>query len=186
MCNISHLATDSPISVADLYAALNHQLNAQWRQFGIFLDVEYQLLESINSSSNGNPEECMLHLVGKWTSNQAGTGTLPRTWLTVVKAVKKTGDGVLAQELACLHGVDLPHWNWRQYIVSYTLMACHFYHLWLSVQYGILYSFNCLLYWYCLRANTHTHTYTYIHTCTHTHTHTLWLLTGHCMPSSEQ
>ena len=66
-------------------------------------------MEIINSNNKGNLEECMLDLVGKWTSHQAGTGTLPRTWRTVVTAVKKTGDGVLAQELALQHGVDLPH-----------------------------------------------------------------------------
>ena len=103
---MQHLIADSPISVADLYAALNHQLDAKWKQFGIFLGVEYQLMESI-SSSYKDAEECMLHLVGKWTSHQAGTGTLPRTWRTVVTAVKDTGDEVLAQKLALRHGVDL-------------------------------------------------------------------------------
>ena len=66
-------------------------------------------MESIRSNNQGNPEECMLDLVGKWTTNHVGTGTLPRTWQAVVTAVKKTGDGALAQELAHLHGVHLPH-----------------------------------------------------------------------------
>ena len=51
----------------------------------------------------------MLDLLGKWTSNQAGTGTLPRTWQTVVEAVKKTGFGAIAENLALKHGVNLPH-----------------------------------------------------------------------------
>ena len=65
-------------------------------------------MEIISLNNRGNLEECMLDLVGKWTSHQTGTGTLPRTWQTVVEAVKKTGDVALAQELALQHGVDLP------------------------------------------------------------------------------
>ena len=49
----------------------------------------------------------MLDLLGRWTSNQAGTGTLPRTWQTVVEAVKETGFGAIAENLAHKHGMTL-------------------------------------------------------------------------------
>ena len=64
-------------------------------------------MESIERSKCGRPDDCMLDLLGKWTSNQAGTGTLPRTWQTVVEAVKKTGFLVIAENLARKHGVTL-------------------------------------------------------------------------------
>ena len=56
-------------------------------------------MESIRKD-NKDQDECMLDLLGNWTSCQAGTGTLPRTWRSVMMAVQKTGDGVLAQDLA--------------------------------------------------------------------------------------
>ena len=65
-------------------------------------------MESIETSKRGEPDDCMLDLLGKWTSNQSGTGTLPRTWQTVVEAVKKTRFPVIAENLAHKHGVTLP------------------------------------------------------------------------------
>ena len=94
---------------ADILTALDHRLDAKWRHFGTFLGVEYQVLEAIQRDKGGNPEDCMLDLLSKWTSNQAGTGTLPRTWQTVVEAVHHCGDEALAQSLARKHGGHLPH-----------------------------------------------------------------------------
>ena len=96
----------SPLAT-DIIKALNHQLDAQWRLLGTFLRVDYQLMEAIRKGNGGNPADCMLDLLGKWTSNQAGTGTLPRTWQTVVDAVKETGFGAIAESLALKHGVNL-------------------------------------------------------------------------------
>ena len=96
----------SPLATA-IIEALEHQLDAKWRHFSTFLGVDYQLMEAIKTGNGGNPEDCMLDLLGKWTSNQAGTGTLPRTWQTVVEAVKKTGFGAIAENLALKHGVNL-------------------------------------------------------------------------------
>ena len=108
MCFTAHVTylSLSPLAT-DIVEALNHQLDAQWRHFGTFLRVDYQIMEAIKTGNGGNPADCMLDLLGKWTSNQAGTGTLPRTWQTVVEAVKKTGFGVIAENLALKHGVNL-------------------------------------------------------------------------------
>ena len=66
-------------------------------------------MEAIETRKQGNPDDCMLDLLSKWTSNQAGTGTLPRTWQTVVEAVKETGFGAIAESLALEHGVTPSH-----------------------------------------------------------------------------
>jgi len=92
---------------ADIVKALNHQLDARWRDFGTFLRVDYQTMESIETSKCGKPDDCMLDLLGRWTSNQAGTGTLPRTWQTVVEALKETGFVAIAENLAQKHGLTL-------------------------------------------------------------------------------
>ena len=101
-----HILSFSPLATA-IIEALNHQLDAKWRHFSTFLGVDYQTMEAIKTGNGGNPEDCMLDLLGKWTSNQAGTGTLPRTWQTVVEAVKKTGFGAIAEKLAIKHGLTL-------------------------------------------------------------------------------
>ena len=66
-------------------------------------------MEAIRLDNSNRPDDCMLDLLSKWTSNQAGTGTLPRTWQTIVDAVKKTGFGVIAENLGLEHGVTLSH-----------------------------------------------------------------------------
>ena len=75
--------------------------------FGTFLDVDYQTLNSIEADQRGKSDLCMLDLVSKWVSRQQGTGDLPRTWQTVVEAVRDSGLGQLATNLAEKHGVTL-------------------------------------------------------------------------------
>ena len=64
-------------------------------------------MEAIRLDNGGRSDDCMLDLLGRWTSNQAGTGTLPRTWQTVEDAVRKTGFPVIAENLAHKHGLTL-------------------------------------------------------------------------------
>ena len=94
-------------SIADILRALDHKLDCTWQEFGTFLGVEYHTMNSIDSEQRGRPRFCMLHLVGSWLSHQTGTGDLPRTWETVVEAVRDAGSQKLAMELAEKHGVTL-------------------------------------------------------------------------------
>lgn len=87
--------------------ALNHELDAQWREFGTHLRMESTLMDNIHKDKS-NVGACMLQLVEKWLGHQDGTGDLPRTWTTVVQAVEKMGRKPLAQKLAEQHGVQLP------------------------------------------------------------------------------
>ena len=63
-------------------------------------------MDIIESSKRGKPEDCMLDLLERWTSNEEGTGTLPRTWQTIVDAVKKTGLPKIAEDVALKYGVN--------------------------------------------------------------------------------
>ena len=56
----------------------------------------------MNGINKDNPTvgECMLQLMEKWVCHDSGTGDLPRTWETVVQALKDTGVEALAQQLA--------------------------------------------------------------------------------------
>ena len=86
-------------SYSEVIDALNHELDDQWREFGMHLCVK-PFMHGIDKNKKLDVGACMLQLVEKWLVNDNGTGDLPRTWETVVQAVKKTGKGRLAEELA--------------------------------------------------------------------------------------
>ena len=86
--------------------ALNHELDARWREFGTFLLIDPVVMDGI-SENKANVESRMLLLVEKWLYHDGKTGDLPRTWKTVVLAVKGTGKGLLAEQLADQHGVQI-------------------------------------------------------------------------------
>ena len=86
----------------DVIEALNHQLDAQWREFGTFLYVQPAVLDVI-SKHNLSVNSCMLHLIQEWLWHEDGTGSLPRTWETVVQAVQSMGRPFLALQLAQRH-----------------------------------------------------------------------------------
>ena len=88
-----------------MLVALNHNLDARWRHFGTYLRVEPAILNSIEKNRS-NEEDRMLELVEKWLDHDGGTGYLPRTWVTVVQAVKYAGNEPLAQRLAQCHDVQ--------------------------------------------------------------------------------
>ena len=90
----------------DVILALDHQLDSDWREFGTFLYVTPFIMDGI-SKDNLHVKSCMLQLVEKWLVRENGTGDLPRTWQTVVQAVKNTGKRQLADQLAEQYGVQL-------------------------------------------------------------------------------
>ena len=89
-----------------MLTALYHQLDAQWKEFGTYLYVKPSVMDGI-SKDNSDVDACILRLLDKWLGHENGTGDLPRTWQTVAQAVKHTGKGLLAEQLAEQHGVQL-------------------------------------------------------------------------------
>ena len=90
----------------DVIQALNQSLDAQWRHFGIHLRVKSAILDGIETKRLYDRDR-MLELVEKWLAHENGTGDLPRTWKTVVQAVKDAGNRLLAEQLAKRYGVQL-------------------------------------------------------------------------------
>ena len=86
--------------------ALGGKADSKWRRFGTFLRFEPSLLDSIQRDNSKSVTDCMLDLVTKWVDKYEGSGDLPRTWQTVVKAVRKMKDRKLAEELAKTYGVS--------------------------------------------------------------------------------
>ena len=74
-------------------------------------------MNTISRDSGGHTTDCMLDLVTKWIDHHEDTGDLPRTWKTVVDAVRYTpGCEQLAKELAVGHGVTLSQRRLRTYM----------------------------------------------------------------------
>ena len=90
-CNATSLCTH----LADVIGALNHDLDARWREFGTHLCVKPPIMDIIDRDKKSAVGACMLQLVEKWLAHENGTSDLPRTWETVEQAVKSTGKGRL-------------------------------------------------------------------------------------------
>ena len=73
--------------LVDVIQFLNQSLDTQWRHFGTHLRVESAILDGIETNRS-NERDRMLQLVEKWLAHENGTGDSPRTWETVVQAVK--------------------------------------------------------------------------------------------------
>ena len=91
--------------IQDVIEALGLRLDARWREFGTHLHVMPAVLDFI-SKNYSDVASCMLVLVEKWLWHDDRTGDLPRTWETVVLAVKRTGLGRLAEQLEQRYGVS--------------------------------------------------------------------------------
>ena len=81
-------------------------VDSKWKRFGVYLGVDPYTIANIDKDHKG-VSDCMLSLVSLWVSEQSGTGDYPRTWETVVKAVKDTGYDGLAKGLTKTYGIIL-------------------------------------------------------------------------------
>lgn len=93
---------------SEILEALDGKADAKWSHFGTYLRIESTLIETIKQDKRGDSDDCMLDLVTKWVGRDKGTGDLPRTWQTVVEALRRLPRcKQLAIELAERHGVAL-------------------------------------------------------------------------------
>ena len=92
--------------MADITEALGKRVNRHWKRFGNSLRFDPTLMDTIEEK-NRECADCMLDLVTKWVRVDEGTGDLPRTWETVVKAVKASEHKYLAEKLARKFGVTI-------------------------------------------------------------------------------
>ena len=94
------------LSSTDVIRALGNHIDSRWKHFGTFLHIQPTLMDAIGNDST-HSADYMLDLVSKWVTYQEGSGDLPRTWQTVVEAVRDSGFGQLALDLAKRYEVTL-------------------------------------------------------------------------------
>ena len=86
-------------NIYELQRDLVDRVAAEWEKLGIVLQVEMYVLNNItvNSVQQG-VEKCCMDLFMRWLRGDKGTGSLPRTWDTIIPAVEEI-DPPLAREL---------------------------------------------------------------------------------------
>ena len=86
-------------NIYELQRDLVDRVAAEWYKLGIVLQVEMYVLNNItvNSVQQG-VEKCCMDLFMRWLRGDKGTGSLPRTWDTIIPAVEEI-DPPLAREL---------------------------------------------------------------------------------------
>ena len=113
---------------------LKNQVDPKWKHFGNWLRFDPTLMNIIETDNRRRSADCMLDLVTRWVREDDKTGDLPRTWETVVDAVKDSGaeHAQLARKLAKKylewpsHDSDWEHTNHIGYIfvLCHTIIVC--------------------------------------------------------------
>lgn len=95
------------VSPSAILSAVEHKVDGKWKRFGISLGVDAYKIAAIAKDNKEISSDCMLQLVSQWMIEESGTGRRPRTWQTVVMAVKNAGVEHLAEDLAKKYGISL-------------------------------------------------------------------------------
>ena len=64
------------------------EVNFVWYAFGIELEITVNALDCIKKNEKGIVEDCCFEMFKYWLSKHKNSGSLPRTWRTVLKAVE--------------------------------------------------------------------------------------------------
>lgn len=71
----------------------------KWDTIGLHLDIEDYILQSIKTPNGSNNKHC-LEMFRHWLARERGCGSLPRTWSSVLHAVKIGCGSEVCQEIA--------------------------------------------------------------------------------------
>ena len=63
------------------------------------MGISGNMCEGISQQKPGDPEAWLALLCSKWLSYEAGTGDKPRTWRTVLEAVRECGFPEVADQV---------------------------------------------------------------------------------------
>ena len=90
---------DSSPNIYEVQRDVVDRVAAEWLKLGIVLQVELYVLKNITANSvQQGVEKCCMDLFMRWLMGVKGTGSLPRTWDTIIPAVEEI-DPPLAREL---------------------------------------------------------------------------------------
>ena len=84
------------LRLGDKQLKLVQSVAADWKQLGVMLELNYDVLQSIQKNNRFICEDCCLEVLHKWLS---GEGCQPITWERLVQALKDLGLTALAAQL---------------------------------------------------------------------------------------
>ena len=84
---------------ADLLDLVESQTYEKWNEFAIHLGIQQNIREEIAIDSQRVAKDNFIEIVYRWLSHEDGTGDNPRTWVTVVKALREIGCPILPENL---------------------------------------------------------------------------------------
>ena len=76
------------------------KIASDWEQFAIYLGVEPTCIDIIRRNNAQNAVAACREMVRNWMTKERDTGSQPRTWDTVVQAIKRMGREDLVDELS--------------------------------------------------------------------------------------
>ena len=85
-------------TLKDLDEIVIVRVAGKWYITGLQLDITSGVLEAIKKSY-GSSSDCCLEMFKCWLDGQRGCGTLPRTWCSVLEAVKKSCGTEVCREI---------------------------------------------------------------------------------------
>ena len=86
-------------SEEQLVRLVGSQMCAKWNMFSLYLGVQKHVRDEVSHNSQRMAKGCFVEVVGRWLSNDDGTGDSPRTWETVCSALEDIGHAPLAEEV---------------------------------------------------------------------------------------
>ena len=82
-----------------LLQLVGSQMCAKWNMFSLYLGVQKHVRDEVSHNCQRMAKGCFVEVVGRWLSNDDGTGDSPRTWETVCSALGDIGHAPLAEEV---------------------------------------------------------------------------------------
>lgn len=73
------------------------KISKVWMDVGLLLDCEQSLLDYIQSNHSNNHNRC-IQMFGEWLHHKERTGGKPRTWRTLLEAVRESSTQGHGQE----------------------------------------------------------------------------------------
>ena len=68
---------------------------SKWKSIGILLDISEEELRTISQRERGDPQECLMAMLGVWLDQT----NPPASWPEIVNAVKFIGKDDIAQQI---------------------------------------------------------------------------------------
>ena len=94
-----YTADANTLTVDKLFDLFGRKMCAQWKEFAVYLHVDLNTRRLISQKCQNIGEDCFKELTRRWLHSGDGTGDLPRTWKTVLKALSLTGFLLLVEDV---------------------------------------------------------------------------------------